>query len=250
MIPLDSPVVFDYMVENDQRVGSRALASPAARGKRPRSRQQRRTQRTVLKLLNAARTVFAEKGLDLARIDEITERADVGKGTFYYHFSSKEDVIGELIAGLLGELVAAIEDRCAGISNLRDLLDTMIGVHIEFFSSRWEDFVLYFHGRAELTLQDTYEGLETPFLQYLEHIEGLLGPVIRHQVPKPALRRLACAVAGFVSGYYSFAVISSQDEDIDDAFRSLRGAMASSLARFITEATASGALAPSGDTTV
>ncbi len=43
--------------------------------------------------MDVARSVFAEKGIDPATIDDITERADVGKGTFYYHFKNKEEII-------------------------------------------------------------------------------------------------------------------------------------------------------------
>jgi hypothetical protein len=43
-------------------------------------------------------------------------------------------------------------------------------------------------------------------------------------------------VAGFVSGYYSFAVISTEDEDVDKALGEMRGAFVSSLTRFINEA--------------
>ena len=207
-----------------------------AKPHRRRTRQQRRVTATRRKLLDAARAVFAEKGLDLARIDEITERADVGKGTFYYHFNNRSELIGELIEEMLDELVKVIEARCSGITDLKNLLDRLIDAHIAFFCNRWEDFVLYFQGRTDLTLQEGYPGIETPFLKYLECVEGLLAPVLRHRLPQPVLRRIACAVAGFVSGYYSFAVIASQDEDIDETFASLRGAIVESLARFIQEA--------------
>ncbi len=200
------------------------------------TRQQRRVSATRKKLLDAARVVFAEKGLDSTTIAEITERADVGKGTFYYHFNDKEGVIVALIQGLLGELAAAIEKKCAGINDLAELLDTTIGVHIEFFSNRWEDFVLFFQGRGDLYLKESYQGIETPFIEYLETMENLIDAVIRYRIPKHILRRVACAAAGFVSGYYSFAVILSEDEDVDKTFRSLRGALVASLTRFISEA--------------
>jgi AcrR family transcriptional regulator len=213
------------------------MVAELPKAKRKRSRQQRRASVTYGKLLNAARAVFAEKGMDLTRIDEITERADVGKGTFYYHFQSKEELIRELIKSVLGELDAAIEEKCRGISDLTALLDTLIGVHIEFFSNRWEDFVLYFQGRAELNLQESYQGIETPFLSYLKRIEDLIASVIRSRLPQPVLNRIACAAAGFVSGYYSFAVVSTgENENVDENLRSLRGAMVASLARFILEA--------------
>jgi AcrR family transcriptional regulator len=201
-----------------------------------RSRQQRRILETHKKLLNAARKVFSEKGLDMTRIDQITERADLGKGTFYNHFRNKEDLIKELIHEVLGELTAAIEEKCGGISDLPSLLEAIIGNHIEFFCNRWEDFVLYYQGRTDLTLMEGYSGIESPFIEYLERIEHLLGSVLKYRLSQNTMRRIACAVAGFVSGYYSFAVIASQDDDIDKTFMSLRGAIVSSLVRFIQEA--------------
>jgi AcrR family transcriptional regulator len=204
--------------------------------KRGRSRQQRKAEATRQLLLEAARAVFAEKGLDLARIDEITDRADVGKGTFYYHFKNKEGLIRELVQGLLRELIAEIDLRVSGKDTLAELLDTLIQVHIEFFSNRWEDFVLFFQSRADLTLELSYAGIDTPFMAYLERIEAHLDAVVKHHLSKTVLRRIACAVVGFLSGYYSFAAIASQEEDVDQAFASLRGAMVASLARFVTEA--------------
>ena len=201
------------------------------------SRQQRRVAKTRQRLLEAARAVFAEKGMDLTRIGEITNRADVGKGTFYYHFKGKDQLVRALIRDLLVELAAATEQRCRGAASLKELLDALIGAHIEFFCTRWEDFVLYVQSRSDLTIDESYEGLDTPFMEYFVRMEALLASVIRRSLPKPVLRRVSCAVIGFVSGYYSFAVIASQGEDVDSAFRSLRGAMVESLARFIEEAT-------------
>ncbi len=231
-------IVFDHLVELDSLFGLRGKV----KGKTPilrqpkRTRNQRRVSATHQKLLDAARNVFAEKGLDLSTIDDITERADVGKGTFYYHFKNKAGVINVLMSQVMGELAATIENRCENITELPGLLDTMIKVHIEFFSTRWEDFVLYFQGRADLKLKEGYSGIEQPFLLYLETIENQLDSVIKHRLPKPLLRRIACATAGFVSGYYSFSVISSEDEDVEKTLQSLRGALVASLTRFISEA--------------
>jgi AcrR family transcriptional regulator len=204
--------------------------------KNKQSRQRGRTNITRQKLLEAARTIFAEKGMDLTRIDEISERADVGKGTFYYHFKGKAQIVRELIKGILGELVATMEEKCKDASDVQSLLNNLIGAHIEFFSKRWEDFVLYFQSRSDLNLLESYSGIETPFIEYLECVEGLLESVIKYKLSQPVLRRIACAITGFVSGYYSFAAIDSRDENIDEVFVSLQGAMVASLERFIKEA--------------
>lgn len=238
---VDEFVETDDNVENDK--GVRKLNTAMSTAKRTGtsaeklSRQQRKTGRTRAKLLAAARSVFSRKGLDLTTIDEITEQADVGRGTFYYHFSAKEDLISQLIAEMLDQLVAGVNDRCAGATSLPDLLEALIGAHVDFFSTRWEDFVLFYQGRADLQLVNSYDGIETPFLDYLNSIERLIDSVLTTPISRPAARRLACAIAGFISGYYSFAVIASEkDDDVDKSFHSLRSAFVASLVRFINEA--------------
>ncbi len=203
------------------------------------SRSQKRSIATRRKLLAAARSVFSEKGFDLTRIDDITERADVGKGTFYNYYQTKEELIGELINHVLKELVKLLKENCQGITDLTELINSLIGTHIKFFSDRWEDFVLFFQGRTDLTLQYGYKGIDAPFLNYFKQVEKLIATVMHHRLPPNVLNRIACAVVGFVSGYYSFAVIASNDDDIDEVFKSLRGAIVASLVRFIKEAVTS-----------
>jgi AcrR family transcriptional regulator len=65
---------------------------------RPRTKppEERRDE-----LMNAARRLFLEQGVGPTTIEQITTAADVAKGTFYLHFSSKEDIraaLGERFA--------------------------------------------------------------------------------------------------------------------------------------------------------
>ena len=48
-------------------------------------------------MIEAAKTVFARQGVDNTRIQEITEEADVGFGSFYNHFESKEALGAEIV---------------------------------------------------------------------------------------------------------------------------------------------------------
>jgi AcrR family transcriptional regulator len=212
------------------------IAVPISGSPANQSRQQRRVNRTRRKLLDAARSVFADKGFDAATVDDITERADIGKGTFYYHFENRQDLIQTIIKSVLDDLAGQMEEACKDKEELPDILDAMIGAHIDFFSKRWEDFVMYYQGRADMTLNEGYEGIQTPFIDYLKVIEELVDSAISRQIPDPVLRRLACAIAGFISGYYSFAVVTTTGEDVDKTLVSLRSAFVSSLVRFINEA--------------
>ena len=57
-------------------------------------------------LLQAARQVFAAKGLASATILDVTEAAGVAKGTFYLYFDSKEALLGALKQRFVDDLVA------------------------------------------------------------------------------------------------------------------------------------------------
>jgi AcrR family transcriptional regulator len=236
MVILDLMVYYDRVVIIGLTVDTKTMDAKPSSQRSKSTRHRRRAKATRNKLLDAARSLFAEQGFNLTSIDDITRRADVGKGTFYYHFNNQQEIVEALVKQVIGELMEVIDTRCHDILDLRSLLDALIGAHIEFFSNRWEDFVLFFQGRTDLAIEHSYEGLETPFLDYLRSVEKVLASAIHRRLPESVLRRIACAVVGFVSGYYSFATLASLDDDIDAVFTSLRGAMAASLARFIQEA--------------
>jgi AcrR family transcriptional regulator len=48
---------------------------------------------TRAKIIRAAVDLFLDVGYQNLRVDEITDRAGIGKGTFYHHFSSKQDLL-------------------------------------------------------------------------------------------------------------------------------------------------------------
>src|ERR1044071_3899310 len=56
------------------------------------------------RLIEAARRVFLERGLDRAKVEEITRAAGLSKGAFYLHFESKEDAFKEILSSALAEL--------------------------------------------------------------------------------------------------------------------------------------------------
>lgn len=64
-------------------------------------------------LLRAAEEVFAERGLDQAKVEQITERAGHSKGSFYLHFSSKEDCFRQIVESTLARLAACLDDAHA-----------------------------------------------------------------------------------------------------------------------------------------
>ena len=137
---------------------------------------------------------------------------------------------------MLGELSNLISEEVNDSEKLEEVLDRIILAHIKYFSNRWEDFTLYFQSRADLTLEQGYDGLESPFVEYLDHIGNLVDSAIKHKVSSKSLRKIACAVAGLVSGYYSFVLIDTEFDQIEKVMRNVRGALVAGLTEFTKEA--------------
>src|SRR5260370_22790552 len=71
-------------------------------------RRQRRSADIRERLFQAALQLFAEKGFTETTVEDITNAADVGKGTFFNYFPSKDHILlafGEMQLGKLQEAV-------------------------------------------------------------------------------------------------------------------------------------------------
>jgi AcrR family transcriptional regulator len=64
-------------------------------------------------IIQAAMELFREKGYGKTTIADINKRVGVTKGAFYYHFSSKEDLLEQVAAGLSEKTIAITREICA-----------------------------------------------------------------------------------------------------------------------------------------
>ncbi|HET7541520.1 MAG TPA: TetR/AcrR family transcriptional regulator [Polyangiaceae bacterium] len=99
------------------------------------------------RLLEAAERVFSEKGLDRAKVEDITTQAGLSKGAFYLHFNSKGDAFKEL----LSEVIAHLQARMAAAKavclpsldhNLLQSLEESLARDVEMFEFIWKNRAL------------------------------------------------------------------------------------------------------------
>ena len=76
-----------------------------------------RGRKTRQKLLRAAESLFGSRGFHGTSIVEITRSAGVAQGTFYLYFQSKEEIFGQLVRYLSGELRRALAKAVSGATN-------------------------------------------------------------------------------------------------------------------------------------
>jgi len=64
-------------------------------------------------ILDAALTVFAERGYEAARLDDMAARAGVAKGTLYLYFKDKEALFAALVRGAVSPMLGKVAESAA-----------------------------------------------------------------------------------------------------------------------------------------
>ena len=85
-------------------------------------RRERRAAETRLRLFRSALQLFAQRGFPNVTIEDITEAADVGKGTFFNYFESKDQILGVMAEIQLGKVRQCLEEAIAGKQSIETVL--------------------------------------------------------------------------------------------------------------------------------
>ncbi len=106
------------------------------------SRRERKKEETRERIFKAACKLFRDKGFEATTIDEIAEKADVAKGTFFNYFPRKEAVLG-----FLSEIWIEEAEAKAGaiIGSKGPLLDRIRDLFVDFAGFYEEDPQLAHH---------------------------------------------------------------------------------------------------------
>ena len=104
------------------------MAEPAATDVARPSRLDRRKARTRQALVDAAVRLIAEGRGDRSSIQEITDAADIGFGSFYNHFESKEQLFQTASQEALERWGAMIDRACAGIADPAEIFAVSVRI--------------------------------------------------------------------------------------------------------------------------
>jgi AcrR family transcriptional regulator len=159
-------------------VKSRSATRPALAVAEREPRGARRRRETRSRLLIAALKLMAEKGMEGVAINEITEAADVGFGSFYNHFESKEAIYSAVLDWVFKDFADAMERVVGEISDpaeviavsvrytmMRALREPVWGQFLvrEGFSARSVD-----QGLGRRVLRDIRKGIATKRLNVVD----------------------------------------------------------------------------------
>ena len=143
------------------------MAEAVSAASAPRvSRLDRRKARTRQALIDAAVRLIAEGRGDRASIAEITEEADIGFGSFYNHFDSKEQLFQTASEEVLERWGQMIDRACAGIADPAELF--AVGTRISGRLGWTHPEIAGFLAGAGLDVLDIPRGLAPRALRDIE----------------------------------------------------------------------------------
>jgi TetR/AcrR family transcriptional regulator len=230
---------------------------------RPASRET--SQRTRIRILEAATREFAERGFDAGRMDEIALRAGVAKNVLYYYFGSKDD----LFSAVLERTYEAIRARQQDL-HLRNLEPVEAMRQLVVFTGRiWSQFP---HFQRLLHSENLHEGrhvarseripqLYNPLMDTLQALlaRGHTAGVFRADVdPVDLYISITSLSAHYVAHQHTFAAIFGKrlmtpgrlkqrlDHAADMVLAYLRAAPAAAARKPITRALPEAARRPRG----
>jgi AcrR family transcriptional regulator len=107
-----------------------AAADPA-----PPGRVERKRGRRIQEILATAAALFGERGYDAVSVEDVADRLDVTKGSLYYYFPSKDELVTAAIETLGNEWTARLENLPAAHEGspavrLRALIREHIGIAV------------------------------------------------------------------------------------------------------------------------
>lgn len=175
------------------------------------TRRERKKQHTRAALLDAAMALFAERGIYGTRVEDITERVDLGKGAFYNYFPSKEALVADLVAEAVATFEEAYLSRMRGTSVIADRVGELVRLCTAFTNEHPRYALLLHQARGLLILKEApMERLREAFVAYLGSVgQALIDPQKKERLPDEDLLDIAAALLGGVAGYRSFQLAAA-----------------------------------------
>lgn len=192
----------------------------------------RRVRRTRELLRRALLALIEEKGYERITVQDILDRADVGRSTFYAHFTDKEDLLRSGFEEFRSSAAGGMHATVSPAGQKVEFLEPMLAVfqHVDEHRHRWKPLAR--KGGADLVVR-----------LLRENVTELVRAHFRSQLPEMRGRRRQLEVEAavqFVVGSAMSLLNWWLDNDVDCSAEELhtifRGMAVQGVRRFLTTA--------------
>jgi AcrR family transcriptional regulator len=104
------------------------------------NKKQMLTEFHATNILNAAKALFAEKGITQTTMDEIAKKAEYSKSTIYAYFESKDEILNYIVLEYFTLLKKGIEEALRNSTQFPDSFFAICNTTAKFYT----DYPMYF----------------------------------------------------------------------------------------------------------
>ncbi len=124
-----------------------------------KERKEREKQARRRQIIDAARSLLFEKGLQATSINQIAKRAELAVGTIYFYYSSKEELFAELQEEGLKLLMETIQQASTTTTDPRKRLRSMAMAYYDFSNAHKDyfDIINYFLSSPSILLSSDFK---------------------------------------------------------------------------------------------
>ncbi len=167
--------------------------------KRPRRERERLKRRN--EIIKAAKWVFSRRGFVGASLDEIAERCELAKGTLYYYFSNKEELLFSVLEETINDAVASVEsidENAHSRMRIKTFLENLLTV----FQRDYDIFNVLLRERRRI---NTSLLKDTPLKEKISGLQVKMQEIISVGIDKGEIKALnpvflASSIIGMVQG--------------------------------------------------
>jgi len=157
------------------------------------------------KILEAAATVFSQKGFHQAKMDEIAKQAGVPKGTLYYNFSGKSKLFAATVTEGMEKIIGQVEKELESDLPFKEHLRKLIRSNLFLYLKYSDLSKIVFNELTSGIDNDVLEEIEKVRLRYIDFVSDLLRQGQERGYLKEIDTRLAAVgIVGFLDNLCNY----------------------------------------------
>jgi AcrR family transcriptional regulator len=107
-------------------------------------RQEREREFRINTILEVANELFDEKGYSATTLEEMADKAELGRATLYYYFKNKEEIFVKVLEKNFDQMIPLYIQGIDFASAFSDQVKAFLRAHAEHYLINRKTFILFY----------------------------------------------------------------------------------------------------------
>ena len=172
---------------------------------------------TDIKIIESAKELFLEKGYHKTSMSAIAKNADLGKGTLYWHFDSKDDLFQSIVTKEAKTIIKDLNELMEEDASAEKILKSFIKLRLKKIDENKKTTQMFMDGENFIN-----EKLKSTIVEIFETFIDILEKIIKKGIEEKAFytsnpEKAASAFMGMLNGICTNIIFKDKgDIDIDE----------------------------------